>query len=98
MAKLLFHVKRRPAGRRRKGDRPPGRQLTVASITGRATAAALYCRYTPFLIANRHPFTSDRQITLVSSAGIPLRQGLLHIDIVHLYKARGIENRHSAPC
>ena len=28
----------------RKGDRPAGRQLTVASIAGRA-AAALYCRY-----------------------------------------------------
>ena len=53
---------------------------------------------TPFLIANRHLFTSDRQIALVSSAGIPLRQRLPHIDIVHLYKARGIENRHSAPC
>ena len=53
---------------------------------------------TPFLIANRHLFTSDRQIALVSSAGIPLRQRSPHIDIVHLYKARGIENRHSAPC
>ena len=38
LAKLLFHV-----GRHRKGDQPPGRQLTVASIAGRA--AALYCRY-----------------------------------------------------
>ena len=54
--------------------------------------------HTPFLIANRHLFTSDRQIALVSSAGIPLRQRSPHIDIVHLYKARGIENRHSAPC
>ena len=27
------------------GDRPPSRQLTVASIAGRATAAALYCIY-----------------------------------------------------
>ena len=53
---------------------------------------------TPFLIANRHLFTSDRQIALVSSAGIPLRQRSPHIDIVHLYKARGIENRHSALC
>ena len=53
---------------------------------------------TPFLIANRHLFSSDRQIALVSSAGIPLRQRSPHIDIVHLYKARGIENRHSAPC
>ena len=53
---------------------------------------------TPFLIANRHLFTSDRQIALVSSAGIPLRQRSPHFDIVHLYKARGIENRHSAPC
>ena len=53
---------------------------------------------TPFLIANRHLFTSDRQIALVSSAGIPLRQRSPHIDIVHLCKARGIENRHSAPC
>ena len=35
---------RRPAGRRRKGDRQPGRQLTVASVAGRAAAAALYCR------------------------------------------------------
>ena len=52
---------------------------------------------TPFLIANRHLFSSDRQIALVSSAGIPLRQRSPHIDIVHLYKARGIENRHSAP-
>ena len=34
----------------------------------------------------------------MSSAGIPLRQRSPHIDIVHLYKARGIENRHSAPC
>ena len=34
-----------PAGRRRKGDRPPARQLTVASIAGRAAAAvALCCR------------------------------------------------------
>ena len=55
-------------------------------------------RCTPFLIANRHLFTSDRQIALVSSAGIPFRQRSPHIDIVHLYKARGIENRHSAPC
>ena len=38
LAKLLFH------GRRRKGDRPPGCQLTVASVAGRAAAAALYCR------------------------------------------------------
>ena len=53
---------------------------------------------THFLIANQHLFTSDRQIALVSSAGIPLRQRSPHIDIVHLYKARGIENRHSAPC
>ena len=45
MAKLLFHIWRRPAGRRRKGDRPTGRQLTIASIAGRAAAAALYCRY-----------------------------------------------------
>ena len=45
MAKLLFHVQRRPAGRRRKGERPAGRQLTIASIAGRAAAAALYCRY-----------------------------------------------------
>ena len=52
---------------------------------------------TPFLIANRHLFSSDRQIALVSSAGIPLRQRSPHIDIVHIYKARGIENRHSAP-
>ena len=52
---------------------------------------------TPFLIANRHLFSSDRQIALVSSVGIPLRQRSPHIDIVHLYKARGIENRHSAP-
>ena len=57
-----------------------------------------FFRYTPFLIANRHLFTSDRQIALVSSAGISLRQRSPHIDIVHLYKARGIENRHSAPC
>ena len=28
---------------RRKGDRSPGRQLTVASIAGRVAAAALYC-------------------------------------------------------
>ena len=54
-------------------------------------------RHTPFLIANRHLFSSDRQIALVSSAGIPLRQRSPHIDIVHLYKARGVENRHSAP-
>ena len=53
--------------------------------------------YTPFLIANRHLLSSDRQIALVSSAGIPFRQRSPHIDIVHLYKARGIENRHSAP-
>ena len=52
---------------------------------------------THFLIANRHLFSSDRQIALVSSAGIPRRQRSPHIDIVHLYKARGIENRHSAP-
>ena len=46
MAKLLFHVKRRSAKRHRKGDRPAGRQLTVASIAGQAAAAvALYCRY-----------------------------------------------------
>ena len=38
-------------------------------------------RCTPFLIANRHLFTSDRQIELVSSAGIPLRQKSPHIDI-----------------
>ena len=50
---------------------------------------------TPF--ANRHLFSSDRQIALVSLAGIPLRQRSPHIDIVDLYKARGIENRHSAP-
>ena len=56
------------------------------------------CSHKPFLIANRHLFTSDRQIALVSSAEIPLRQRSPHIDIVHLYKARGIENRHSAPC
>ena len=43
MAKLLFHVWRRPAGRRRKG--PAGRQPTVASIARRAAAAALCCRY-----------------------------------------------------
>ena len=36
---------------------------------------------TPFLIANRHLFASDRQIALVSSAGIPLRQRSPHIDI-----------------
>ena len=60
--------------------------------------ALLRCCTTPFLIANRHLFTSDRQIALVSSAGIPLRQRSPHIDIVHLYKAMGIENRHSAPC
>ena len=34
----------------------------------------------------------------MSSAGIPLRQRSPHIDIVHLYKARCIGNRHSAPC
>ena len=55
-------------------------------------------RSTPFLIANRHLFSSDRQIALASSAGIPFRQRSPHIDIVHLYKARGVENRHcSAP-
>ena len=32
-------------GRRHKGARPPGRQLTVASIAGRVAAATLYCRY-----------------------------------------------------
>ena len=42
---------------------------------------------TPFLIANRHLFTSDRQIALVSSAVMPLRQRSPHIDI-HLFSLR----------
>ena len=82
MAKLLFHVKHRPAGRRRKGDRLPGRQLTVASIAGRAAAAALCCRYGLTLSApvrcgairgggggsrgQMHPITRQRQRVSVS--------------------------------
>ena len=50
-------------------------------------SAATGCN-THFLIANRHLFSSDRQIALVSSAGIPLRQRSPHIDIVHL-KGKG---------
>ena len=71
---------------------------TAGSITHYFRIGSVQWRcHTPFLIANRHLFSSDRQIALVSSAGIPLRQRSPHIDIVHLYKARGIENRHSAP-
>ena len=65
-----------------------------------STKIVQYVRYvsnTPFLIANRHLLSSYQQIALVSSAGIPLRQRSPHIDIAHLYKARGVENRHSAP-
>ena len=75
------------------GSPPP----CAPPLVGLRTPLRSKCEITPFLIANRHLFTSDRQIALVSSAWIPLRQRSPHIDIVHLYKARGIENRHSAP-
>ena len=60
----------------------------------------IYCTYAVHLFSLRIGICSPQigRLALVSSAGIPLRQRSPHIDIVHLYKARGIENRHSALC
>ena len=70
-----------PPSRRRGGCvSPPPASAARARDAGRGDVSGLPM-YTPFLIANRHPFTSDRQIALVSSAGIPLRQRSPHIDI-----------------
>ena len=64
--------------------KPIGTNLKKLPPKNRASWGLKSIVGTPFLIANRHLFSSDRQIALVSSAGIPLRQRSPHIDIVYL--------------